>query len=1181
MRLSAVAEVGNELTGGRRPGGGRRARFAAGLLWLMGLGTSFLFPSSPAGPEAPAPVPRAADPACSLFHHDLDVAVHPESGEIEVEDRIELPAGAGRGCVLHFLLHAGLKVECRDRGVALQRTGAAQAEPPALRVPGGTGPAEAPATAYRLRCPSGTERVTLCYRGRIAHPLAAAGSEVARGFSETPGLVEPRGVFLCGRSLWIPRFGRSLFTFTLRVALPAGWGAVSQGKRAALSGAAAETRPTAWDCPYPSEEAFLVAGPLQTYSARIGNLDAEAYLRTPDSALARRYLEATGRYIQMYEALVGPFPYPKFALVENFWETGYGMPSFTLLGEKVIRLPFILHSSYPHEILHNYWGNGVFVDAAGGNWSEGLTTYLADHLSAQGKGQDVEYRRTTLQKYADYVKQAGDFPLRAFQERRDASTEAVGYGKSMMVYHMLRKTIGDEKFREGLRAFYRKNAFRRASWQDVRDAFQSVAGVDLRPFFRQWVYRKGAPNLVLSDAAVAEEGAGGWTVAFRLSQVQPDRPFTVDVPVAVTLEGKPEAFVSQVRLDRRTRRFVLRLPGKPLRLDVDPGFDVFRQLDPGETPPSFSRLLGARSVVLVLPTAAGCEEYEAWKALAEKWAAAAGPAARIVPDSECGAIPAGASVWLFGWDNRLVAHLEKTAADLGAVIGPREVRVSSRPIASRQDCFAGVFVHPGAAGATVGWLTAGEPAAVDGLGRKIPHYGKYGWLTFEGATPDNTGKGDWPPVRSPLTAGLLGPQAGPLPAAARMAPARALASLPSLFSPDSLRGHVETLADPAWEGRGFGSEGLRRAADYIAGAFLSAGLQPGGEDRYFQHLNASCLDAGESRAGVNVVGVLPGKNPALKGEALVVGAHFDHLGRGIPSAKPGNEGKVHPGADDNASGVSILLELAKIMADGEAPARSVVFVAFTGEECGLLGARHFIRHMDPFSVPGVRAMINLDTVGGLRNGKLLVLGAASATEWAYILAGAGYGTGITHNAVKENIQSSDQSVFAEAGIPSLHLFTAPGASYHTPGDTPDSLDYAGMSRIGEFALEIAEYLANRKEPLTRPASAAGNVPKKDGSAPPRAAEGGRPGGRVGIGIVPDFAHGGPGVRVASVLDGGPAAQAGLLSGDVILAVKGVPVEGLQSYAEILKTLEPGVSAELTVDRAGAKIRIPVIPAARR
>src|SRR5258707_12636309 len=163
-----------------------------------------------------------------------------------------------------------------------------------------------------------------------------------------------------------------------------------------------------------------MAAPFSEYSRDAGGVKAMAFLRKPDQALADRYLDATAQYLEMYRGLLGPYPYSKFALVENFWETGYGMPSFTLLGEQVIRFPFILHSSYLHELLHTWWGNGVFADLAGGNWWEGLPAYLADHLVAEQRGQGAAHRRAILQRVTDYVPPENDSPPSRFASRHDA-----------------------------------------------------------------------------------------------------------------------------------------------------------------------------------------------------------------------------------------------------------------------------------------------------------------------------------------------------------------------------------------------------------------------------------------------------------------------------------------------------------------------------------------------------------------------------------------------------------------------------------------------------------------------------------------------------------------------------------------------------------------------------------------
>ncbi len=200
---------------------------------------------------------------------------------------------------------------------------------------------------------------------------------------------------------------------------------VSQGRRIRHELVDGE-RITGWRADRPTEEVYLVAGPWHEYSDRAGEVEILAFLRDDDPSLADKYLEATRRYLALYQAMLPDYPYGSFALVENFWETGYGMPGFTLLGPRIIRFPWILTSSYPHELLHNWWGNGVYVDFDRGNWCEGLTAYMADHLFAEQRGEAATYRRATLKKYSDFVSTGKDFPLSEFTSRRSAASEAVG-----------------------------------------------------------------------------------------------------------------------------------------------------------------------------------------------------------------------------------------------------------------------------------------------------------------------------------------------------------------------------------------------------------------------------------------------------------------------------------------------------------------------------------------------------------------------------------------------------------------------------------------------------------------------------------------------------------------------------------------------------------------------------------
>ena len=221
------------------------------------------------------------------------------------------------------------------------------------------------------------------------------------------------------------------------------------------------------------------------------------YFTSENDALSETYLNAAVSHIEFYERLHGPYPFPKFAIVENFFPTGYGFPSYTLLGGSVLKLPFIPETSLRHEIAHSWWGNGVLVDYASGNWCEGLTTYVADYLSQEiSSAADARlYREQILREYATLAAPGADFPLRLFESRSSPATRAVGYGKAAFVFHMIRQKLGDDAFWKSLRQIYKERLFVRTSWEDFRDVFVGTGGWDpgeAKVFFDQWVARSGA-----------------------------------------------------------------------------------------------------------------------------------------------------------------------------------------------------------------------------------------------------------------------------------------------------------------------------------------------------------------------------------------------------------------------------------------------------------------------------------------------------------------------------------------------------------------------------------------------------------------------------------------------------------------------------------------------------------------
>ncbi len=661
------------------------------------------------------------------LHHDLQVELDPAGQTLHVIDRITLTSDVE----IQFVLHAGLQPRVTSTGAELIAAG---------RVDNGI-----ELETYRLKLAAGTRMVTLEYGGRIAHEFQSLVESPGRRRQLLAGTISTDGVFLDGGVAWYPLIADRLVTFDLQVTMPKDWLVVSQG-RGPETNRLADKSVVTWRCPHPQDDIYLVAGRFHFYADEAGGTQAQVFLRQPDAELAQRYLEATHQYLGMYRALIGDYPYSKFALVENFWQTGYGMPSFTLLGSRVIRLPFILHSSYPHEILHNWWGNGVFIDATEGNWAEGLTAYLADHLIKEQQRQGVAHRRASLQRYASFVRDANDFPLREFRARHSGSSQAIGYDKSMMLFHMLRRKLGDARFIDGLRHFYRTQRFRHAGFADLQQSFEQVSGENLQTFFQQWLQRTGAPRIELKDAGLKSIN-NGYRIELRLTQAQSEDAFTLEVPVVVYPRDGSGPVTRRLSMTRPTQQFVIDVPTEPLRLDIDPGFDLFRLPDESEVPPTLGQLFGAEQVTLILPGDAPKELLQGYRNMARQWAAGY-PKADIVVDAELSELPEKGQVWLLGWSNRFLDRIVGSLEPGQFAASGEQLSLAGETLAKQQHSL--VLARRIASGRVLGWVGTLNPAALPGLARKLPHYGKYSYLAFAGNAPSIQHKGQWAVTRSVL-----------------------------------------------------------------------------------------------------------------------------------------------------------------------------------------------------------------------------------------------------------------------------------------------------------------------------------------------------------------------------------------------------------------------------------------------
>jgi len=388
----------------------------------------------------------------------------------------------------------------------------------------------------------------------------------------------------------------------------------------------------------------------------------------------------------------------------------------------------------------------------------------------------------------------------------------------------------------------------------------------------------------------------------------------------------------------------------------------------------------------------------------------------------------------------------------------------------------------------------------------------------------------------------------------------------AIAEPPRILDDIKFLTDDRLQGRSTGSPGADSAAAYLARRFSEVGLQPAAGG-WFQSFTVS-RDAPAIRQGKaggligkNVIGILPGRDPVLRNQTVVLGAHYDHLGTGgFGSLDPDSTGLVHNGADDNASGVAGLIQVAARLA-ASPPARTIVFIAFSGEELGLLGSEHYVK-APIYPLSATIAMVNLDMVGRLRNGRLIVYGARTAREFPSLLDSLNWYAGFDLKAQGDGYGPSDQSSFYAAKRPVLHLFTDLHEDYHRTTDDWQKVNLDGLKRVADFTLGLVTALANRRASLTfldlpAPLPAQASAPAVT------------PGYGAYLGTVPDMTGAPGGVRLVGVRTGSPAEKAGLRGDDIITRIGTKETPDLQAMTDALRSHRPGETVEIVVRRGAA------------
>ena len=397
---------------------------------------------------------------------------------------------------------------------------------------------------------------------------------------------------------WHPAV-EGLSKYRLTAVIPSKFEGISEAEEIRVRERSDNKREFLFNFNHPLRTLTFIAGRYQVEKEMHGDVEISTYFFAEDSGLSKTYREYTGKYLDRYEKMLGKYPFRRFAVVENFSPTGYSVPTFTLLGKDIVDMPFIADTFLGHEVLRQWFGNLVYTDEKSGNWSEGLTTYLADHLYEELKERGWDYRKQLLISFQSHVTEGKDFPLQSFSGRTDKVSAAIGNGKTAMVFHMLRKLVGEEIFFSSLRSFVEKNSFKAASWSDIRDTFEAGYGKNLELFFKQWVDESGIPDLEINNLELKYRGAKA-VVSFTV--IQKAKYYKLLMPVVVKLrQGEVrKVFV----IEKEPKTFVeleIGAENTPVSLIIDDNYDLFRKLSDGEFPPVISRLLGDDKKIFVIP----------------------------------------------------------------------------------------------------------------------------------------------------------------------------------------------------------------------------------------------------------------------------------------------------------------------------------------------------------------------------------------------------------------------------------------------------------------------------------------------------------------------------------------------------------------------------------------------------
>ncbi|HMK77404.1 MAG TPA: M20/M25/M40 family metallo-hydrolase [Thermodesulfobacteriota bacterium] len=730
----------------------------------------------------------------NIQSHQLTIQVDPSRHLLKAEDRLEIDMKRGRPTTLSLLLNPHLKIT----RIVDQRTG----QPLSW--------SEANLSAQANRLDLSLQEVeeplilSISYEGSIYDPIVKEKElQFVRG-DKTSGLIGSEGIYLSSDSHWYPDKPDSMATFQVEATISDPFRIVTQGELVSekLKDGSWVSK---WVNALSAESLTLVAGKYSVKTRKVDGIKISTYFFHEDDRFSETFLNSAEEYLKIYSDLLGPFPFKKFDIVQNFFSRDYGVPTLTLLAPEAIRQgkEFLKPGTLDHEIVHSWWGHYVGEKPGTGNWVEPLTTYCANYYDKElkvGKDAAHKYRQDVMQKYAIKVPLSRDYPLRKFERKETELDARVGYGKGSMVFHMLRRVIGKNLFFASLRQFAMRYGGKQASWEDMQRVFEETSDKRLNRFFSEWLDRPGGPQLKLENVGV-QAAADGFVISGEVVQ----EGDVYELPLLIEVDdglGKKRLILE---VSKKRSSFSMEVSRMPLKLTLDPDDQLFRRLYPEEIIPGLNALLEDSEKVLILSDQGDEESRKIYFELAKMVKELKGGqilSAKEVTEEKL----RNSSVMLLGesWKTPILSkflfHLPKPMDYKEGSFFMKGERVDEE-----DESLLLSFPRPLSPGKWVS-LYFGRSASALSRARSLFFYGWDSYILFKNGTPKE--KGDFPPRSSFVSHNFLSKDDF-----VKMEPQR-------------LREHVAYLSSSELAGRFPGTLGYQKAQTYLIKQLEGMGLTP-------------------------------------------------------------------------------------------------------------------------------------------------------------------------------------------------------------------------------------------------------------------------------------------------------------------------------------------------------------------